>query len=132
MRVCQMCEYHVSIACLRFVESLVYYEIYMYLQLKGDKETVNVDNVKSRDLELMNNQLILEECGMKEVVHLLSEEAIGVLKRDFQESKMNMKRDSQESKASNMKNTISYLIRISVVYAKERESKLSTLVEVFV
>lgn len=119
MRMSSVCECGVSIACLQFVESLVYYDVYMYLRLKGGRDVLDVENVKTRDVELMRNGVVLEECGVKDVVHLLSDEALNVLRRN-----------GDESKPSLAKKRIGYAVRVAIVYGKERESKLSVLVEV--
>lgn len=110
-----------TVTCLQFLEMLTYYQLDMDLRLKGDQEKVHIDNVKSRDIEIMNDSVVVEESGISQYLHSLSDLSIEVLKGE---------QFATKPTSTVMKSTVSYLIRVHVVYAKERDSKLAALVEV--
>lgn len=93
----------------------------MYLRVKGDREAINVENIKTRDMELMKHPLLIEESGVKELVFSLSDLAFGVLKTEALLTKQS---------TSVLKTNIAYLIRTAIIYAKERETKCSAIIEV--
>ena len=93
----------------------------MYLRLKGEKEAIHIENSKLRDSELMKNSILREEAKVKDLLYSLSDHALTVLKR---EGFVN------EPSSTVLKQYISYLIHVISVYAKEQDSKLSTLIEV--
>ena len=106
---------------LQFIETLIYYQVDIQLLLERDKESIQIDNPKTRDNELMKNSHLRENAKVDDLLSSLSDLAMVVLKRDGFGSKPS---------ATVMKQFISYLIHIIIVYAKERISKLSTLIEV--
>lgn len=110
-----------TVACLQFLESLAYYQLDMHLRLKGDQEKVHIDNVKSRDIEIMNDSIVLEESGISQLLYSLSDISIDILKEE---------QFATKPSSTVMKNTVGYLIRVHIVYAKERDIRLAALVEV--
>ena len=110
-----------NLTFLQFIETLIYFQTDMYLRLKGEKETIHIENSKLRDSEIMKNSLIREEAKVKDLFYSLSDHALTVLKRDGFVNKPS---------STVMKQYVSYLIHIIIIYAKEQDSKLSTLIEV--
>ena len=114
-------DFSVNVSSLQFIEALIYYQLDMFLRVKGDREAINIENTKTRDIELLKNSFILEEASIKEQVFLLSDLAFTVLKTEQLATKPS---------SAVIKTQIAYLIRCAIVYAKERESKLSAIIEV--
>ena len=110
-----------NLTFLQFIETLIYFQTDMYLRLKGEKEAIHIENSKLRDSEIMKNSLIREEAKVKDLFYSLSDHALTVLKRDGFVNKPS---------STVMKQYVSYLIHIIIIYAKEQDSKLSTLIEV--
>lgn len=128
---CDLCFDHISklsdfdahLAILRFVHSLLFFQVELHLRLKGATEEVDLNDVKARDTQLAANDRVMREAEVKEGLRALSDRAFEVLKQDPMEGKR---------PAAFLKANLPFLIRLAVVFAKEPLTRLALLVEVVI
>lgn len=128
-KMCETCFDHMSklsdfdlhLAILRFVHMLLFFQVELYLRLKGEMETVDLNDVKGRDVQLAANDRVMREAEVTEMFRSLSEKAFEVMKQDRMEGKR---------AAAFLKANLPLLVRLVVVFAKEPMKRLALLVEV--
>ena len=128
-RMCETCFDHISklsdfdahLSILRFIHTLLLFQVELHLRLKGEMEEVDVNDVKGRDTQLAASDRVMKEAEVKEALRALSEKAFVVLKEDQMEGKR---------AAAFLKTNLPFLIRLAVVFAKEPLTRLALLVEV--
>lgn len=113
-------DFDTNLAILRFIYSLFFCQVGVYLHLKGE-ESVDVSDAKERDAQLVGNPMVMKDSGISDLFAKLSEEAFLVLKRDSIEGRRT---------PSSLKPAIAFLLHTAVVFAKEPVVRLATIIEV--
>lgn len=108
---------------LRCLEALLFFQVSLHLQVKGCREALNVDDLKTRDLKLMENEVILNESEVKECLLKVGELSNEVLERDLIPSKIS---------AVKLNSGIRFLIRAAITYSSDPLNRLKMIVEVSV
>ena len=113
--------FEMDLMSLRCLEALLFFQVSLHLQVKGCREALNVDDLKTRDLKLMENEGILNE--LKECLLKVGELSNEVLERDLIPSKIS---------AVKLNSGIRFLIRAAITYSSDPLNRLKMIVEVSV
>ena len=113
--------FEMDLMSLRCLEALLFFQVSLHLQVKGCREALNVDDLKTRDLKLMENEVIFNE--LKECLLKVGELSNEVLERDLIPSKIS---------AVKLNSGIRFLIRAAITYSSDPLNRLKMIVEVSV
>ena len=103
----QYASYELDVMSLRCLEELLFLQVSLHLQVKGCREIMNVEDTKTRDIRLMQNDTVLQDSGVKECLQKMSDLSVEVLERDVITAKMS---------AAKLNTGIRFLLRTAVVY----------------
>lgn len=113
--------YELDLMSLRCMEELLFFEVWLHLQVKGCREVMNVEDLKTRDVCLMQNETILNEAGVRGHLNQLSVFCEEVLTRDVICTKIS---------ASKLNTGIRFLLRSAIVYNENPIDQLKKVIEV--
>ena len=66
----QYASYELDVMSLRCLEELLFLQVSLHLQVKGCREIMNVEDTKTRDIRLMQNDTVLQDSGVKECLQM--------------------------------------------------------------
>ena len=113
--------FDIALISLSFLENLVFSSVDFYLRVRGEREVLDVNDMKSRDLHLIDAGEVIRTCDLRNVLEGMAESAKGVLEKEI---------TGKKKGASELGAGIRMMIRIAVIYGKEPVSVLAMLVEV--
>ena len=62
----QYASYELDVMSLRCLEELLFLQVSLHLQVKGCREIMNVEDTKTRDIRLMQNDTVLQDSGAED------------------------------------------------------------------
>ena len=115
------CHFDIALISLTFLETVIFSMVDFHLRVRGERELLDVNNIKTRDLALIQAEDVIRVCSLKEILNELAEGALKVLEKEV---------SGRKKGAAELGAGVRTLVRMAVVYGKDPVSTLGEIVEV--
>ena len=115
------CHFDIALMSLTFLETMIFSIVDFHLRVRGERELLDVNNIKTRDLALVQAEDVVRVCSLKEILNGLADGALKVLEKEV---------SGKKKGAAELGAGVRTLVRMAVVYGKDPVSTLGEIVEV--